>query len=183
MLCVLMVEAMSVVVNVMLSLMSMMSPPPALCHLSVRTVVMFCTFGVCFRGELAFLYCDDICMCVINRQFGLREFFYSVYVDLQYMRFISFLLLGLCDVCSRTVCEIVLVSYVDAVTVMRVLLFVLRGWGDGGCVFLGSAGHVGGTRGASIVSSAADVLGNGGVGGLCGMCLGRGVVGEMVVSG
>ena len=32
-LCVLIVEGMSVVVNVMLSLMSVMSPPPALCNL------------------------------------------------------------------------------------------------------------------------------------------------------
>ena len=38
-LCVLMVECMSVLVNVMLSLMSVMSPPPTLCNLSVRTVV------------------------------------------------------------------------------------------------------------------------------------------------
>ena len=41
-LCVLMVEGMSVVVNVMLSLMSVMSPPPALCNLSARTVVKLC---------------------------------------------------------------------------------------------------------------------------------------------
>ena len=27
-------------------------------------------FGcVFFRGELGFLYCDDICMCVVNKQF------------------------------------------------------------------------------------------------------------------
>ena len=45
-LCVLMVEGMSVVVNVMLSLMSVMSPPPALCNLSARTVVKLCTLGV-----------------------------------------------------------------------------------------------------------------------------------------
>ena len=38
MLCVLMVKGMYVVVNVMLSLMSMMSPLPVLCDLSVRTV-------------------------------------------------------------------------------------------------------------------------------------------------
>ena len=31
-------------VNVMLSLMSVMSPPPALCNLSLRTVVKLCTF-------------------------------------------------------------------------------------------------------------------------------------------
>ena len=37
--CVLMVEGMSVVVNVMLSLIRVMSPPPAMCNLSERTVV------------------------------------------------------------------------------------------------------------------------------------------------
>ena len=27
-------------------------------------------FGcVCFRGELGFLNCDDICLCVVNKQF------------------------------------------------------------------------------------------------------------------
>ena len=71
MLCVLIVEGMSVVVNVMLSLMSVMSPPLAL------------RFG--FRGELGFLNCDDFSMCVVNKQFELLEFiFESVYVDLQY---------------------------------------------------------------------------------------------------
>ena len=38
-----------------------------------------------FRGELGFLNFDDICMCVVNKQFELLEFvFVSVYVDLQY---------------------------------------------------------------------------------------------------
>ena len=86
MLCVLIVEGMSVVVNVMLSLMSVMSPPPALCNLSVRTDVKLCIFW-CFglRGELGFLNCDDVCMCVVNKQFELLEFVSeSVYVDLQY---------------------------------------------------------------------------------------------------
>ena len=43
-------------------------------------------FGrVCFRGDLGFLNCDDICMCVVNKQFEVLEFvFDSVYVDLQY---------------------------------------------------------------------------------------------------
>ena len=43
-------------------------------------------FGcVCFRGELGFLNCDDICMCVVNKQFELLEFVFDfVYVDLQY---------------------------------------------------------------------------------------------------
>ena len=39
MLCVLMVKGMSVVVNVMLSLLSVMSPPPNLGNMSVRTVM------------------------------------------------------------------------------------------------------------------------------------------------
>ena len=38
-----------------------------------------------FRGELGILNCDDICMCVVNKQFELLEFvFESVYIDLQY---------------------------------------------------------------------------------------------------
>ena len=55
-------EGMSVVVNVMLSLISVMSPPSVLCNLSARTVVKC----VCFRGEFGVLNCDDICMCVVN---------------------------------------------------------------------------------------------------------------------
>ena len=50
MLCVLIVEGKSVVVNVMLSLMSVMSPSPALCNLSVRTDVKLCIFGVLALG-------------------------------------------------------------------------------------------------------------------------------------
>ena len=43
----------------------------------------FGCFG--FRDELDFLNCDDVCMCVVNKQFELLEFvFDSVYVDLQY---------------------------------------------------------------------------------------------------
>ena len=41
-----MVVGMSVVVNVMLCLMNVMSPPPALCNQSVRTMVKLCTSGV-----------------------------------------------------------------------------------------------------------------------------------------
>ena len=46
--------------------------------------VMYCG---CFDfwGDLGFLNCDDICMCVVNKQFELFEFvFESVYVDMQY---------------------------------------------------------------------------------------------------
>ena len=47
---------MSVVVYVMLSLMSVMSSPPALCNLSARTVVKLCTLGVFALGvSLVFL--------------------------------------------------------------------------------------------------------------------------------
>ena len=49
---------MSVVVNVMLSITSVISPHPVLCDLSVR---------FCFRGEVGFLNCDDTCMCVVNK--------------------------------------------------------------------------------------------------------------------
>ena len=69
--CVLMVDGMSVLVSVM-------SQPPALCNLSAHTVVKLCTLGVCFKGELGFLNCDDM-------QFELLEFvFDSVYGYLQY---------------------------------------------------------------------------------------------------
>ena len=47
---VLMVEGMSVVVNAMLSLMSIMSPHPALYNLSARTVVKLCTLRVFALG-------------------------------------------------------------------------------------------------------------------------------------
>ena len=62
----------------MLSLMSVIS------HLLHCCEVMY--FGCFdFRGELGFLNCDYVCMCVVNKQFELLEFvFESVYVDLQY---------------------------------------------------------------------------------------------------
>ena len=50
MLCGLKVEGMHVLVNVMLSLISVMSRPPALCNLLVRTVVKLCTLGVFALG-------------------------------------------------------------------------------------------------------------------------------------
>ena len=96
--CLLMVEVLFGVVNVMLSLMSVMSPPPALCNLLARhsgEVIYF--WCVCFRGELGFLNCDDICMCVMNKQFELLEFvFDSVMLTRIMMRFLSLLLLGMC---------------------------------------------------------------------------------------
>ena len=41
---------MSAVVNVMLSLISVMSTPPALCNLLVRTAVKLCILGVLALG-------------------------------------------------------------------------------------------------------------------------------------
>ena len=38
----------------------------------------FMYFGcVCFRGELCFMNCDDICMCVVYKQFELHEFVFD----------------------------------------------------------------------------------------------------------
>ena len=56
-----MVEGMSGVVNVMLSLMSVMSPPPALGTHGGEVMYFLC---VCFRGELGCLNCDDIMACI-----------------------------------------------------------------------------------------------------------------------
>ena len=95
----------------------------------------FWCFG--FRGELGFLNCDDVCMCVVNKQFELLEFVSeSVYVDLQYDEISLTFAAGhvcLCGVSSPVVvlvCEVVVVPYVVravvAVTVMHVLLFVLH---------------------------------------------------------
>ena len=62
---------------------------------------------VCFRGELGFLNCEDIGMCVVNMQFELLEFvFDSVYVDLQYGEiYLTFTdgSVSLCCVCSHVV--------------------------------------------------------------------------------
>ena len=47
-----MVEGMSVVVNVMLALMNVMSLPHAMCNLSACTVVKLCIFDVFALGVL-----------------------------------------------------------------------------------------------------------------------------------
>ena len=58
-------------------------PPPCLVRLIVAhggEVMYIGSF--CFRGELGFLDCYDICMCVVNKHFELLEFVLnSVYVD------------------------------------------------------------------------------------------------------
>ena len=61
----------------------------------------------CFRGELGYLNCDDICMCVVNNQFELLEFvFDSVHVDLQYDEISITFTTGsvcLCGLCSHVI--------------------------------------------------------------------------------
>ena len=139
-LCVLMVECMSVVVNVMVSLMSVISPPLSCLVQPIGShcceVMSFGCFG--FRGELGFLNCADVCMCVVNKQFELLEFvFDSVYVALQYDEiYLTFTAgsVSLCCVCCHVIVFGLSVSFSwypkwmrwFAVTVMRVLLFVVH---------------------------------------------------------
>ena len=65
----------------------------------------FGCFGI--RGGLGFLNCDDICVCVVNKQFELLEFvFDSIYVDLQYDEIYLTFTAGsvcVCGVCSHVV--------------------------------------------------------------------------------
>ena len=50
-----------------------------------------------FRGELGFLNCADVCMCVVNTQFELFEFVLCPFMlTCNIMKFISLLLLGMC---------------------------------------------------------------------------------------
>ena len=65
-------------------------------------VMYFGCFG--FRGELGFLNCDDVCMCVVNKQFSSSSLFLSpLMLTCSMMRFLSRLLLGLCGVSSPVV--------------------------------------------------------------------------------
>ena len=54
---------MSVVVNVMLSLMSVMSPPCIVQPIDAHGGHAMHVDIFCFSGELGFLNSDDICMC------------------------------------------------------------------------------------------------------------------------
>ena len=52
---------------------------------------------LCFSGELGFLNCDDIRMCVVNKQFALPEFVLIPFMlTCNVMTFLSLLLLGMC---------------------------------------------------------------------------------------
>ena len=127
-----------------------------------------------FRGELGFLNCDDIFMCVVNKQFELLEFVFSLFMlTCSMIKFISLLLLGLCGVCSPV---IVLTLYVRLSWYPMLLLRWLwcmycclcwmcvccEGDGDAG---VGSWGgvvvlsvYMGGTHGSGVLSSAGDVV-------------------------
>ena len=126
----------------------------------------------CLKGELGFLKWDDICMCVVNKQFEHLEFvFDSVYVDPLYDDiFLTFPVrsVSLCGVCSHVVvfglwgclgticgcggccdCDVCTVSCVACVYVERVR------WCDGDCnagIRVGVCGC--GTRGSGFVSTA-----------------------------
>ena len=75
-------------------------------------------------AELGFLICDDICMCVVNKQFELFEFvFDSVYVNSQYNDISLTFTAGSgfwCCVCSRLWC--VVVPHVDVVVAGTVIV-------------------------------------------------------------
>ena len=99
---------------------------PALCNLSAHTLVELSTLGV----SLVFC-CVMISACVpwISRNLRSSSLFFILFMmTCSMMRFLSLLLLGLCVcvvyVVLWSVCKVVLVQYLDAVTVMCVLLFV-----------------------------------------------------------
>ena len=119
------------------------------------------------RGPLCFRYL----------MLGPCELLFLLCFIASWTRVVVSVMLYPCILCVAPLMDLfVLVPYVDALTVMCVLLFVcmLRECeGDGNTgVVVGSAGHVGGTRGSGIVSSPADMLG-------MSVCLARsGVEGE-----
>ena len=186
-----MVEGMSVVVNVILSVIIVMSPPPALCNLSIRTVVKLCTLGV-FALEVSlvsWIVMTYACVLWISILSPLSLFLIQFMLTWNIMRFLSLLLLGLCAcmvVCSHVVVIGLSVrlswypmwweQWLLDVSMLRECqgdgnADVGNGWG----VVAVSVWHeyVGSTRGSGIVSSAADVLGMSvvremrGVGGVC----------------
>ena len=102
-----------------------------LCLFLIQIKLVF--FGsICFRGELGFLNRYGIGMCVVLAEL----FFIPFMLTCSMLRYLSLLLLGFVLVwcfwsCDRlwSVCQVVLVPYVDAVvaaTGFRVLLFVLH---------------------------------------------------------
>ena len=87
-----MVEGMAVVVNVMLSLMSVMSPPPALCNLSARTVVKLCTLDVFALGVslVSRIVMISACMSCISSLSSSSLFLISFMLTFSMMRYLTF---------------------------------------------------------------------------------------------
>ena len=89
--------------------------------------VMFwwCVF---FRDDLCFLNCDNICMCVVHKQFELLEFiFHSFNVDRQYDEISLTFTAGsvsLCCVCSHGVVLSLSMSLLWSPLCMRWLLWL-----------------------------------------------------------
>ena len=102
-----------------------LSPPPALCNLLLCTLTIrssvLCVFMVvgmsvvvnvmvseptsCLVQPIVAHCCEDVRMCVVNKQFELIEFVSgSVYVDLQYDEIsLTFTAVCLCGVCSPVI--------------------------------------------------------------------------------
>ena len=98
---------MSVVVYVMLSLMSVMSPPPVLRNLSVRTAEKLCTYGVYGLGVCLVFWIVVISACVswINSLTSSSLFWIPFMLNCSMMRFSHFycLVSVLCGICSHVV--------------------------------------------------------------------------------
>ena len=128
--CVLMVEGMSVVVNVMMSLTNVMRPPwlvrPSDAHGDEVMRVGSFAFGVSLDSWIVMI---SACVLWISRLSFSSLFLIPFMLIWGIMRFLLLLLLGLCACVVCIVYEVVLVPYVVGVvvlvTLMRVLLFVL----------------------------------------------------------
>ena len=101
-----MVEGMSVVVSECIVVSNECNEPTSCLVQPIGAhcceVMYFRCLGL--RGELGFLNCDNVCMCVVNSQFELV--FDSVYVDLQYDEiYLTFTAgsVSLCCVCGHMV--------------------------------------------------------------------------------
>ena len=61
----------------MLSLLNVTSPPRLVRPIGVHVGEVMYFGSFCLGGELGFLNCNDVCMCVVNKQFELIEFVFN----------------------------------------------------------------------------------------------------------
>ena len=135
-LCVPMASGKSMFVKAMLSPTSVISPPPCLCSLSVRTVEQWGCFS--FLCEFCLLHCDDVRLGAVYEVLQFPHFVSNaVYVDLQYDDVFplfdcclrvggSLFVMSCCVVCARRCCYVLCVSVNGASPVRFVLsLFYL----------------------------------------------------------